>query len=198
MAFFNIPTDVYQKSYSGFDPKIKSQLLPQLTQQFGQQPLFGYGDIDRYVKKASDAYKPAFGMVSGAFSKARESLPALYRNTLIPSTQNVLNNLVSRGILNSSMGSDAISNMNRRVAGDIAGRQAGLYGQEADILSRLAGMQAGAGNQLMVDLLGQILNRESRNKGLLAGLLSDMGRYNESSSPFQPYQAMIDLLQRQY
>ena len=198
MAFFNIPTDVYEKSYSGFDPKIKSQLLPQLTQQFGQQPSLGYGDINRYVKKASDAYKPAFGMVSGAFSKARESLPALYRNALIPSTQNVLNNLSSRGILNSSMGSDAISNMSRRMAGDVAGQQAGLYGQEADILSQLAGTQAEAGNQLMANLLGQILGRESGDKGLLAGLLSDMGKYRESSSPFQPYTAMIDLLKQQY
>lgn len=198
MAFFNIPTDVYQKSSSGFDPKMKSQLMPQLTQQFSKQPSFGYGDIDKYTKQASDAYKPAFGMVSGHFDKARESLPGLYRNALIPSTQNTLNQLSSRGVMNSSMGSDAIANMSRNIAGDVAGHQSNLYGQEAGILSQLAGAQAGAGNQVMADLLKQILGRESGDKGLLTGLLSNMGQYSESSSPFQPYQAMINLLQGQF
>ena len=198
MSFFNIPTDVYQRSSSGFDPQMKSNLLPQLTQQFGKQPSLGYGDIGKYTKKASDAYKPAFGMVSGQFDKARESLPALYRNALIPSTQNTLNDLSRRGVLNSSITGDTLSNMSRNIAGDVAGQQSNLYSQEANILSQLAGQQAGAGNQLMGSLLGQILGRESGDKGLMAGLLSDMGRYSESSQPYQPYQAMINLLQKQY
>ena len=194
MAFFNIPTDKYQSSYSGFDKSMKNQLLSQLTQAFGKKPSFGYGDIDKYTEKAGDAYAPALDAVKSTFSKARESLPGLYHNALIPGTQNVLNRLSARGVMPSSMGTDAISNMSRNVAGDVAGQQSSLYGQEAGMLGQLSGQQAGAQNQLMSSLLSQILGRESGDKGLLTQLLSNMGSYSESSSPLQPYQLMGGLI----
>jgi hypothetical protein len=194
MAFFNIPTDKYQSSYSGFDQGIKNQWLPQLMQSFNKQPSFGFSDIDKYVKRAGDAYEPAFNAVKGTFSKARESLPGLYNKALIPGTQNVLNRLSARGVMPSSMGTDAVANMGRNIAGDVAGHQTNLYGQEAGLLSQLASHQAGAQNQVMSNLLGSILGRETGDKGLLAQLLSNIGSYSESSSPLQPYQLMANLL----
>jgi hypothetical protein len=197
MSFFNIPTDTYSSSSSGFNQDMAKDLWPSLLSNFNQQPSFNFGDIGKYTKQASEAYEPAFGMVSDTFGKARESLPGLYKNALIPSTQNTLNDLSSRGILNSSMGSDAISNMSRNIAGDVAGQQSSLYGQEAGMLGSLAGAQASAGNELMGSLLSMIMGRESSDQGLIANLIGNMGKYSESSDPFEPYQAMINLLSGQ-
>lgn len=198
MSFFNIPTDKYSSRSSGFDKGMTKDLWPSLLSSFTKKPSFGYGDIDKYTKQASDAYEPAFGRVSETFGKARESLPGLYKNALVPSTQNTLNDLSRRGVLSSSMGSDAISNMSRNIAGDVAGQQSKLYSQEGGIVGQLAGQQANAGNQVMASLLSQILGRESGDQGLIASLIANMGKYSEGSDPFQPYQGMINLLSGQF
>lgn len=173
----NIPTDKYQTSFSGFDPQaIGGGRLTSWMDQLSRAPS---------PSNIANQYAPAYGQVSGAFSRAREGLPELYSQELQPRTQSALNQLAGRGMLNSTVTSEALANMARNLQRDVGGMQTQLAGQEAGALAQLASAEAAQKASLF-----------GRQNELLASLIPQIGRYSMSQDPLQPYQLMASLMAR--
>jgi len=168
---FNIPTDIYQKSYTGYAPGT-SAYMPQWL-----------SDLSKPQQPVSEQFAPAYGKVTNAFSKAQAGLPALYKQQLQPASQGVLNQLTSKGMLNSSVAPETMANMMRNLQGDIAGYSNQLAGQEAGLLSNLAGAEA-----------VQTGTAAAQQQNLLANLVGNVGQYSYSEHPLQPYELFSGLL----
>ena len=126
-AGFEIPTDVYSRSYTGFDPEYRSGMLEKMS---GWEPGKGSERITDYYApsygKVGETFDTARSKVPGYYAKAGESLPQMYQQQLAPALQSSLNELARRNMLRSSVAGEALGETGRRVGSDILGLQAGL------------------------------------------------------------------------
>ena len=149
MANLTIPTDLYPSSYSGLGSSwqdfSQNQALPAVQNMLTQYPDF----------------------INQAWGNANSGMQQFAKNTLKPAMQNTVNSLNSRGMLDSSVASDALaqtmSNVNTQLLGYNANNEAAkasMLGQYPTYLNNVAGL----------------------------------GQYSESSDPSQPYATMASLI----
>ena len=189
---FTLPTNLYQSSYSGWDPSSRGGFLNQLQGQVMNPQKWG-GDIDYGVADRVGGYfQPAMQATTNAYNTASSSLPAYYSSQLEPRLQATLNKMAGRGL---GTGSTPGQEMMGAAAGDVGtnvmGMQAGLQGQKAGALSQLGGAQAGA----QTGIINQMLGMGGYGRSNMANLLGQVGTERTSSNPFQPYQAYLNFMQ---
>lgn len=154
-----------QNSFSGLPEGTRNQLLtailPQLTQSIG--------GLNAVPGQTADAASRMYGNLS--------------RQALEQSLPDILNQLAGRGVLNSSVGSDAISNAAMQIIPNFA--NAG-YQSQID-----------AGNQRMQipNILGTLLGLGNYSQGSSTGMgLNTSQNASQSSNPLEPYQLLSNFL----
>ena len=145
-GFFNIPTDKYKTTYSG-----PSQ---QAFQQFpGQQKQY---------------YNQARGDIGKGYDTAITDIGKTYQSALEPALQQNMNNLASRGMLNSSLAGDTMAETARSVGQNILGQQSQLQlGKQQQLagLTQREGLGMYHQPQLLTNLLSQgRFSEESDNR----------------------------------
>lgn len=190
-AGFTIPTDVYSSSSSGFDPAYNM-----IDKMSAWEPGKGSDKKTEFFQpaysKVGEAFDTARTNVPGYYGKAGASLPQMYQNQLEPALQKTLNSLVGRNMLRSSVSSEALGQTGKGVAKDILNLQTGLAGQEAGAMTNLEVGRAG----ILSQLAGQEAAAKSGYADLMPGFMGDIGRYSESSDPFQPIQSYLNLIEQ--
>jgi len=146
---FNFPMDKFPRSYSGLGPEYQGMLTSLLPQ----------------IKGAYEQYPET---VKGGYNQAISDAGSSFKNTLQPQLQQILNNLASRNMINSSVAGDTMAGAARGVAQDITGTQAGLGLAREQALAQYP--------QLLTNLLSQ-------------------GQYSESTNELAPYQSALGFLQ---
>lgn len=192
-AGFEIPTDKFSRSYTGFDPEYRTSMLDKMS---GWEPGKGSDRITEYYApsygKVGSTFGQAESQVPGYYDKARGSLPGMYKKQLAPALQTSLNELARRNILKSSVAGESLGETGRRIGSDILGLQAGLAGQEAGEMSSIAKGKAG--------ILSQLAGAESAEKAaydrMMPGFIGDVGQYSMSEDPFQPIQAYLNMIEK--
>jgi len=108
----------------------------------------------------------SFGAYAEPYNQAGQMTAQYMTNQLLPSIQGVLNRLAGRGMLQSSVASDALAKTAATLGGQALGAQAGLLGSAA------------------------------QNYGESLFKAAELGRYSTQSSqdPSAPYRVIADLL----
>ena len=169
-GFFNIPTDLYPKTYSGPSQPMQGMLtglLPQAQQAFQRFP----GQKDQF-------YTQARKDIGKGFDTAISDVGKTYQNTLQPALQQTMNDLGRRGMLNSKVAGDTLAGTARGIGQDVLGQQSQLrLGKQTQFgdLSQQEGQSMYQYPQLLTNLLSQ-------------------GRFSESSEANKPYETFANLL----
>ena len=149
MANLTIPTDLFPSSYSGLGSSwqdfSQNQALPAVQNMLTQYPDF----------------------INQAWGNANSGMQQFAKNTLKPAVQNTINGLSSKGMLDSSVASDALAQTMGNVNTQLLGYNANNEAAKANALGQYPAY----------------LNN-------VAGL----GQYSESSDPSAPYTTMANLL----
>lgn len=164
-------------SYSGIGPE------NQATINAWVQQLSGLLNQDAYGNVIQGAYGPAREQVQGDYAEAMKYLPYMYENQLRPALQSGINRLAGSNVLNSTVAGDLLSKLSGEVSDSILAQQAGLSGQQAQVLAGLSGQQAQA---------------MAAYPALLSAVIGDLGRYSESTSyqedPTATYRILASLV----
>lgn len=168
---FTFPLDKYPQSYSGPTSEVQgmlNKLLPTLESTFTNYP----GQRQAY-------YNQARGDITQGFNDASTNLQSTFTQNLKPALQNVLNQLASRNMINSSVAGDTMAQASRGVMQDIFGKQA-----EFDLAKQAA--------------LADIAKTEGTEMSKYPTLLTDLarlGQYSETKNELAPYQSSLDFMQ---
>ena len=191
MATFNIPTNVFAKSFSGPSDETKA-LAPKAGNLAFSNPFdtLKAGDTAGLGDRLRNVFTPGFNLVNNSFDSAKDELGTLYEGTLKPATQKFVNSMVARGTLNSGVAADALRSLGSERENAIAGFGVDLDTQRANVLSGLFSQYASAASNLDPLLLQLGLNRQQ----IGAGLLPAIGNISTSEDPLQAYSIMASLL----
>ena len=144
-----IPTNLFPSSYSGMGSAwqdfSQNQALPAVSNMLTQYPDF----------------------INQAWNGANNGMQQFTQNALKPAMQNTVNGLNSKGMLDSSVASDALAQTMSNVGNQVLGLSANNEAAKASMLGQYPAY----------------LNK-------VAGL----GQYSESSDPSAPYTTMANLL----
>lgn len=155
----------YSNAFSGLPEDVRNQLLTTILPQLAQS----ISGLNAVPGNTADAAARMYSNLS--------------RQSLEQSLPDILNQLAGRGVLNSSVGSDAISNSANQIIPTFA--NAGYQSQ----------IDAGNMQMQIPNILGTLLglgNYSASNSGS-TGVTSSMNT-SESSNPLEPYQLLSNFL----
>jgi len=133
--------------------------------------------------RASGIYDAERGKIKANYQDQMNLLPYLQREQLLPNLQTGINALANKGILDSSVSSDVLSQISRAAAGDILGKQYDLGTQEMNALNTLGAQEAQLRGSLPLLTAGAVQNiggfsqSDSGNWQLLASLFPNLMEY---------------------
>ena len=169
---FDFRMDKFPKSYSGVGKNFGG-FLDQISPIAGQV-------ITGMPGQQQQLYGQARNDINTGFNDAISQTGKTFQDQLEPALQQVMNNLNRKGMLNSSMAGNVMSQTARGLGKDIIGDQTQLRMGRQGALSGVTQQEA---------------NNQFRYPELLAGLLSQ-AKYSESSQENVPYQNALGFLER--
>jgi len=149
-----------------------------------------FSGAKRNVQRQSDQLQ---GTINTAYSDAQDYLPHLYQQRLQPQMQQGMNQLASRGMIDSSVAGTAMGQVNRNISQDILGQQAAMEQARAQALQQAGG-----------DTLSALANLESQRgqavtgmAGRQQGLLGQLEQQQASMTPemkMREYEMLANML----
>jgi hypothetical protein len=135
----------------------------------------------------SGAYDTARNQTAQGYEDAQNYLPSIYQQQIQPALQGAINQLASKNMINSTVGSGALAGAANMAYQSILPQQAALAGQQAELLGQLSGQEAAYQTTYPVTL---------------GGIVSDLGKYttqtsssqSESRNPLAPYSLLYEAL----
>jgi len=168
---FDFPLDLYSKSYSGLGTEAQGMLTNLLPQT--------QTAVEQFPEQKQQYYDQSRGDVNKGFDTAIGGLGKTYERSLQPALQQTLNDLAKRGMMDSTVASEAMSGTAKGVGESILDKQSSLELAKQMGLSNIA-QQEGQGAYQYPQMLTNLLSQ---------------GRFSESGDPGQPYATALGFLQ---